>query len=103
MDDRQLLSIEREVRDLRHELRRSHISIWRLVFAVAVLVGLRDMLGRDFWTVAVFVAAVAAPVVILVLLIRWLCKLDDNVAQPSHAERMDTSKLPSSTPSSRGA
>lgn len=91
IDRARLSGLETEVRELRTELRRVYVSLWRLIVAVVVLVGLRDRLGDDFWHVGTLFTVFAAPVVTIVSLLRWLFSVDNRDVQPSHAERIDSS------------
>jgi len=90
-DRTRLSGLETEVRELRTELRRVYISLWRLIVAIVVLIGLRDRLGDDFWRVGTLFTVFAAPVVTIVLLLRWLLAVDNRDVQQSHAERIDSS------------
>lgn len=103
-NDARFVGLETEVRALRQELRRARVSLWRLAVGIVMVVGLRDCLGQqEFWRIAVLLSMFASPIVAIVLLLRWLFSLDDKDAQPSHAERMDPSKLVSSTSTSQGS
>ena len=67
-DTSRLEGLETEVRELRNELRRAHVSLWRLVVAIVVVIGLRDFLGREkLWQIVSELMIFVIPVVGIVL------------------------------------
>lgn len=101
-DDR-TTGLETEVRQLRTEIRPIHVSLWLLVVAALLLIGLRDIFGPDFWRSVFIVAVLATPVIAIVSILRWMFSPDVKEARPSPAERMNLSKLDLTSSSSRGA
>jgi hypothetical protein len=89
LNDTQLANIEREVRVLRQEVGRLHMT---LVIAL-ILVVFRDISGSssEFWRTLIISMGAVLPLVGLFFILRWFFS-DRGEALPSYAERMDLSK-----------